>query len=86
MNHFLLIFIGSGLGAVVRYALSLNMHTSESKMPYGILTCNLLGCLIIGVLNNGLFLLNVSPFWQQIIKGFVILAAVAIDKMNQRKS
>jgi len=45
-----------------------------------------LGCLIIGVLNNGLFLLNVSPFWQQIIKGFVILAAVAIDKMNQDKS
>ena len=44
-----------------------------------------LGCLIIGVLNNGLFLLNVSPFWQQIIKGFVILAAVAIDKMNQKK-
>lgn len=42
-----------------------------------------LGCLIIGVLNNGLFLLNVSPFWQQIIKGCVILIAVAIDKMNQ---
>lgn len=45
-----------------------------------------LGCLIIGVLNNGLFLLNVSPFWQQIIKGFVILAAVTIDKMNQKKT
>ncbi len=41
-----------------------------------------LGCLIIGVLNNGLFLLNVSPFWQQVIKGLVILAAVAIDRMN----
>jgi len=43
-----------------------------------------LGCLIIGVLNNGLFLLNVSPFWQQVVKGFVILAAVAIDKANSR--
>ncbi|MFG0289830.1 MAG: ABC transporter permease [Rhodopirellula sp. JB044] len=42
------------------------------------------GCLIIGVLNNGLFLLNVSPFWQQVVKGFVILAAVAIDRMSQR--
>lgn len=29
-----------------------------------------LGCLIIGVLNNGLFLLDVSPFWQQVVKGF----------------
>lgn len=43
-----------------------------------------LGCLIIGVLNNGLFLLNVSPFWQQVIKGAVILLAVAIDRMNSR--
>lgn len=43
-----------------------------------------LGCLIIGVLNNGLFLLNVSPFWQQVIKGVVILLAVALDKMNAR--
>jgi ribose transport system permease protein len=44
-----------------------------------------LGCLIIGVLNNGLFLLNVSPFWQQVIKGLVILLAVAIDKLNARQ-
>lgn len=43
-----------------------------------------LGCLIIGVLNNGLFLLNVSPFWQQVIKGVVILAAVAIDKASPK--
>lgn len=44
-----------------------------------------IGCLIIGVLNNGQFLLNVSPFWQQVVKGFVILAAVAIDRTNQRE-
>lgn len=46
----------------------------------------ILGCLIIGVVNNGLFLLDVSPFWQQVVKGFVILAAVAIDKMNGREA
>jgi ribose transport system permease protein len=45
-----------------------------------------LGCLIIGVLNNGLFLLDVSPFWQQVVKGIVILAAVAIDKMSSRET
>ncbi len=49
----------------------------------GSVTGTVLGCLIIGILNNGLFLLNVSPFWQQVVKGFVILAAVAIDRMNQ---
>jgi ribose transport system permease protein len=41
-----------------------------------------LGCLIIGILNNGLVLLEVSPFWQQVIKGCVILAAVAVDKLG----
>ena len=45
-----------------------------------------LGCLIIGVLNNGLVLLEVSPFWQQVIKGFVILVAVAVDKLGSKKS
>lgn len=40
------------------------------------------GALIIGVLNSGLVLLNVSPFWQQIIKGLVILIAVIMDKLN----
>ncbi len=45
-----------------------------------------LGCLIIGVLNNGLFLLDVSPFWQQVIKGLVILAAVAADRLGTRRS
>ncbi|MDQ3844752.1 MAG: ribose ABC transporter permease [Bacteroidota bacterium] len=42
-----------------------------------------LGAVIIGVLNNGLVLLNVSPFWQQVVKGLVILIAVIIDKANR---
>nr|WP_202404955.1 ribose ABC transporter permease [Shimazuella alba] len=40
----------------------------------------LIGALIIGVLNNGLNLLNVSPFYQLVVKGFVILLAVLIDR------
>ena len=43
-----------------------------------------LGAVIIGVLNNGLVLLNVSPFWQQVVKGVVILLAVIIDKANAK--
>lgn len=45
----------------------------------------IIGALIIGVLNNGLVLLNVSPFWQQVIKGLVILLAVIIDKFSDKK-
>lgn len=44
-----------------------------------------IGAGIIGVLNNGLVLLNVSPFWQQVIKGLVILLAVIIDKIQKEK-
>ena len=43
-----------------------------------------LGAVIIGVLNNGLVLLDVSPFWQQVVKGSVILLAVIIDKANSK--
>ncbi len=52
----------------------------------GTIMGTVLGCLIIGVLNNGLVLLEVSPFWQQVIKGLVILIAVAVDKMGVKKS
>jgi ribose transport system permease protein len=43
-----------------------------------------LGCLIIGVLNNGLVLLGVSPDWQLVVKGCVILIAVAIDQWGRK--
>jgi ribose transport system permease protein len=38
-----------------------------------------IGALIIGVLNNGLNLLNINSFWQYIVKGIVILIAVYVD-------
>jgi ribose transport system permease protein len=41
-----------------------------------------LGCLLIGVLNDGLTLLDVSPFWQQVVKGMVIAFAVALDRVG----
>jgi ribose transport system permease protein len=43
-----------------------------------------LGCLIIGVLRNGLVLLGVSPDWQLVVKGSVILIAVAIDQLGRK--
>ncbi|QBK25911.1 ribose ABC transporter permease [Ureibacillus thermophilus] len=40
----------------------------------------LIGALIIGVLNNGMNLIGVSSFWQQVVKGIVILLAVLLDR------
>lgn len=44
----------------------------------------IIGALIIGFLNNGLNLLNVSSFWQYVVKGFVILLAVFIDFLRNK--
>jgi ribose transport system permease protein len=44
----------------------------------------LVGALIIGVLNNGLNLLGVSSFYQQVIKGSVILIAVLLDRAGKK--
>ena len=44
-----------------------------------------IGVLIIGVLKNGLNLMNVNSFWQLIVQGLVVLAAVSMDMVKQRK-
>lgn len=46
----------------------------------------LIGVLIIGVLNNGLNLMGVDSNWQYIVKGFVILLAVYVDFIRNRKA
>lgn len=43
-----------------------------------------IGCLIIGVLNNGLILLAVSSYYQQIIQGVIIAGAVILDSRTKR--
>jgi ribose/xylose/arabinose/galactoside ABC-type transport system permease subunit len=44
----------------------------------------LIGTFIIGVLNNGFNLLNVSPFYQLIAKGIIIIIAVLFDQFLKR--
>lgn len=46
----------------------------------GRISGTLIGALIIGTLNNGLNILNVSSFYQQVVKGIVILLAVLMDR------
>jgi Ribose/xylose/arabinose/galactoside ABC-type transport systems, permease components len=46
----------------------------------------IIGGLIIGILNNGLNLMNVNSFWQYVVKGVVILLAVYIDYLRNRKA
>ena len=45
-----------------------------------------LGVILFGILANALPLINVSPFWQQAIQGFVILAAIITNVMIKRNN
>lgn len=51
----------------------------------GTLTGTLVGALIIGVINNGLDLLGVSSYYQQVIKGTIIVAAVLLDVSRKKQ-
>lgn len=46
---------------------------------------SLIGALIVGVLGNGLNLLNVSAFWQRVVQGLVIILVVVFDQWRRRR-
>jgi ribose transport system permease protein len=52
----------------------------------GRITGTIVGVLIIGVLRNGLNLLGVSPFLQQVVIGLVIAIAVMVDVLRRKKA
>jgi len=45
----------------------------------------LLGAILVGLLTNGMTLLNVSSYYQQIVKGLVLVFAVGLDVYQTRK-
>ncbi len=50
----------------------------------GTITGTLIGAFVIGILADGLVMMNVSEFWQMVIKGIVIIVAVIIDQMQSK--
>lgn len=44
----------------------------------------LIGAFVIGILADGLIMMGVSSFWQTVIKGLVIIAAVVVDQFQQK--
>lgn len=48
-------------------------------------TGTLIGALVLAVIRNGLNLLNVTAFWQQVVIGLVIAIAVAVDVLRRRR-
>ena len=50
----------------------------------GRISGTLVGALVLVVIRNGLNLLNVSSFWQQVVIGLVIAVAVGIDSLRRK--
>lgn len=50
----------------------------------GTIQGTLVGALIIGVLNNGMDLMHVSAYYQQVLKGAIIVGAVLLDKVRNK--
>ena len=51
----------------------------------GRVTGTLIGALLIGVMNNGLDLMGVESYYQQVIKGLLIVAAVMLDQSKNKQ-
>lgn len=45
----------------------------------------LFGALLLGTLNNGMVMLNIHTYWQQIISGVVLVIAVVFDVVKKRR-
>ena len=50
----------------------------------GTILGSLLGVLLMALINNGLVLLNVSIYWQGIVSGLILIAAVSFDILSRR--
>lgn len=51
----------------------------------GTISGTIIGCFIIGVLNNGMNILGIDSSWQLVVKGIVVLIAVFIDYLKKKR-
>ncbi len=72
---------GAEMDAIASVVLGGTMMTGGS----GTLGGTLIGALIIGVMNNGLNLLGVNSYWQDVAKGFIIIFAIVVDIVKNKK-
>lgn len=50
MKHLLLVFLGGGVGSSLRYLLGKYLNSTETGIPWGTFTANILGSLLIGII------------------------------------
>jgi ribose transport system permease protein len=73
-----------GLGYELQVVTAVILGGASLAGGRGTIAGTVLGLLIIGVLNNGLNLLSVDAFWQQVAQGALLIAAVSFDQIRIR--
>lgn len=75
----------SGLGIELDVIAAVIIGGASFAGGEGTIIGTFIGAAFMGILRNGLVLLNVSAFWQQVVIGAVIMGAVAIDFLRTRR-
>lgn len=73
----------TGTGLEISVVTAVILGGTSLSGGIGTIQGTITGLLIVGVLTNGLTLLNVSSFWQQVATGILLIAAVAFDRLRQ---
>jgi len=74
----------SGLGLELSVITAVILGGASLGGGRGTILGTVIGLLIIGVVNNGLTLLNVDSFWQEVSRGALLLLAVTVDQIRAR--
>ncbi len=74
----------SGVGLELSVVTAVILGGASLSGGRGTVVGTILGLLIIGVLNNGLTLLNINTFWQEVARGVLLILAVSFDQLRIR--
>lgn len=92
MKQLLLVFIGGGLGSTLRYIIGKYMNSSQSEIPWGTFTVNILGSMLIGIIlgfaikNNSLTQSQMLLFVVGFCGGFTTFSTFAFQNATFLKN
>ncbi len=75
---------GTGTGEELRIIAACIIGGCSLRGGKGTVIGGLLGLIFVGFINNGMVLLRVPVYWQQLVMGVVLLLAVGFDTFSQR--
>jgi len=76
----------AGLGFELDAIAAVIIGGTSTKGGKGSMLGTFIGVFFIGIINNGLDLLNVSAYWQQVVMGGIIILAVLFDRLYSHSS